>query len=431
MVEELNAMVEHVIRARLSTATKAMDEALQCVQRKRDQQLADMANLASLVAHLKAQLESKAQACMDAMDETMASVTTTLHLKVQEVNAQGRTLDLTVERALNERRQRVAEVNEGSLCLQSELEKQAAEWNEVLDRTMAGITAQLNSKVTSVLAQLDKAQEQEIRNEGEEAKSTTHAGRGSDKEEQRQLDRQVTLNVGGRTFKTFQSTLQQYPDTLLGAMFSERNQALVRHSTEYFFDRNGDLFASILDFYRHGALVAPQTIDKDLWQRELDYWHLPHMAEEPQKVPEMLHKVVSALNQGYHKTVKTHQTLITRACQELSTNLDAELGTGELAPLADGQKWKLPFHLCSQFAKADWHQAAPTRRPFVGAEFLPQLEALTLTTQALIKTEISRRLAAEHGVTIQIGEKVGLATSRSPIYQSFVWVPHGCPPISP
>jgi hypothetical protein len=56
-------------------------------------------------------------------------------------------LDLTVERALNEHRQRVAEVNEGSLCLQSELEKQAAEWNEVLDRTMAGITAQLNSKV--------------------------------------------------------------------------------------------------------------------------------------------------------------------------------------------------------------------------------------------------------------------------------------------
>lgn len=231
-----------------------------------------------------------------------------------------------------------------------------------------------------MLAQLDKAQEQEIRNEGEEAKSTTHAGRGSDKEEQRQLDRQVTLNVGGRTFKTFQlhlpqpasqccialrvnpdvspsppprSTLQQYPDTLLGAMFSERNQALVRHSTEYFFDRNGDLFASILDFYRHGyapassilarcachqrscttrALVAPQTIDKDLWQRELDYWHLPHMAEEPQKVPEMLHKVVSALNQGYHKTVKTHQTLITRACQELSTKLDAELGTGMYSP---------------------------------------------------------------------------------------------------
>jgi hypothetical protein len=142
-----------------------------------------------------------------------------------------------------------------------------------------------------VLAQLDKAQEQEIRNEGEDAKSTTHAGRGddhdSDKEEQRQLDRQVTLNVGGRTFKTFQlhlpaacfsmlhciggnpdvfpsppprSTLQQYPDTLLGAMFSERNQALVRHSTEYFFDRNGDLFASILDFYRHGYAPASSIL---------------------------------------------------------------------------------------------------------------------------------------------------------------------------
>lgn len=61
-----------------------MDEAVQCVQRKRDQQLADMASLASLVTHLKTQLESKAQACMDAIDETTAAVTTTLRLKVCE-----------------------------------------------------------------------------------------------------------------------------------------------------------------------------------------------------------------------------------------------------------------------------------------------------------------------------------------------------------
>jgi hypothetical protein len=206
------------------------------------------------------------------------------------------------------------------------------------------------------------------------------------------------------------------------------------------------------------------------------------MAEEPQKVPEMLHKVVSALNQGYHKTVKTHQTLITRACQELSTKLDAELGTGMYLLFHFNRRDASCFN--QRNIQASWHlllmarsgsflftSAHSLQRP-IGSkqrqladplwalvchspslkpslylpnhttsicachtnhfpEFLPQLEALTLTTQALIKTEISRRLAAEHGVTIQIGEKVGLATSRSPIYQSFVWVPHGCPPISP
>ncbi len=287
------------------------------------------------------------------------------------------------------------------------------------------------------------------------------------------------------------STLQQYPDTLLGAMFSERNQALVHHSAEYFFDRNGDLFAPILDFYRHGytpassilvgacLLVTNHPAPPERWwlRRQLTRTYgrvswttgtYPEWLRSPKtkcrrcstrsspRLARVTTKLWRPIRPSSHAPAKSFQpTLMLNweqvciTCFISTENPVLTQHTGELAPLADGQRWKLCFHLCSPFAKAEWHQASPTRRPFVGAglkspslspflaclttfymcahhipEFLPQLQALSLPTQALIKTEISRRLAAEHGVIIQIGEKVGLATSLPPIYTSFVWVPH-------
>ncbi|KAI9141935.1 BTB/POZ protein [Paraphysoderma sedebokerense] len=65
-------------------------------------------------------------------------------------------------------------------------------------------------------------------------------------------EERVILNVGGIKYETFVSTLLKYPDSLLGTMFNERNRQLAKPDAknEYFFDRNGQIFTVVLDFYR-------------------------------------------------------------------------------------------------------------------------------------------------------------------------------------
>ena len=74
-------------------------------------------------------------------------------------------------------------------------------------------------------------------------------------------DKIVTLNVGGRRFQTRISTLQRYPNTLLGAMFSPHNRDMVQPNVdnEFFFDRNALVFPQILEFYRTGSLDLTMT----------------------------------------------------------------------------------------------------------------------------------------------------------------------------
>lgn len=100
------------------------------------------------------------------------------------------------------------------------------------------------------------------------------------------LGDRVTLNVGGRRFETYTSTLTAYPDTLLGAMFSARNAGM-RHAgkgdgekREYFFDRDPDTFAVVLNFYRTQKLLIPPGISEEQVVEELKYFQLPLREEE-------------------------------------------------------------------------------------------------------------------------------------------------------
>lgn len=92
-------------------------------------------------------------------------------------------------------------------------------------------------------------------------------------------EKHITLNVGGRRFKTFRSTLTKHPNTMLGRMFADNQQ--MKHEKVPFFDRSSDLFESILSFYRSGLLIKPDNVPHEIWKDELDFWGLPYTEPEP------------------------------------------------------------------------------------------------------------------------------------------------------
>eukprot|EP01128_Nolandella_sp_AFSM9_P000765 TRINITY_DN10893_c0_g1_i1.p1 TRINITY_DN10893_c0_g1~~TRINITY_DN10893_c0_g1_i1.p1 ORF type:complete len:468 (+),score=117.01 TRINITY_DN10893_c0_g1_i1:95-1405(+) len=89
----------------------------------------------------------------------------------------------------------------------------------------------------------------------------------------------VVLNVGGRIFQTYTSTLAKYPNTLLGAMFHPRNAEMLQKKDEYFFDRDPRTFEVILNFYRTGRLISDPSIPLPLLVEETRYFALDLSAD--------------------------------------------------------------------------------------------------------------------------------------------------------
>ncbi|XP_015258020.1 PREDICTED: potassium voltage-gated channel subfamily D member 3-like isoform X1 [Cyprinodon variegatus] len=83
-------------------------------------------------------------------------------------------------------------------------------------------------------------------------------------------DELIVLNVSGRRFQTWRTTLDRYPDTLLGS--SEKDFFYNEETKEYFFDRDPDAFRSILNFYRTGKLHYPRHECISAYDEELTFF---------------------------------------------------------------------------------------------------------------------------------------------------------------
>ncbi|XP_035005041.1 potassium voltage-gated channel subfamily D member 3 [Hippoglossus stenolepis] len=83
-------------------------------------------------------------------------------------------------------------------------------------------------------------------------------------------DELIILNVSGRRFQTWRTTLDRYPDTLLGS--SEKDFFYNEEIKEYFFDRDPDAFRSILNFYRTGKLHYPRHECISAYDEELIFF---------------------------------------------------------------------------------------------------------------------------------------------------------------
>ncbi|XP_060899265.1 potassium voltage-gated channel subfamily D member 3-like isoform X2 [Labrus mixtus] len=83
-------------------------------------------------------------------------------------------------------------------------------------------------------------------------------------------DELIILNVSGCRFQTWRTTLDRYPDTLLGS--TEKDFFYNEESKEYFFDRDPDAFRSILNFYRTGKLHYPRHECISAYDEELTFF---------------------------------------------------------------------------------------------------------------------------------------------------------------
>ncbi|XP_055011543.1 potassium voltage-gated channel subfamily D member 2-like isoform X2 [Boleophthalmus pectinirostris] len=80
----------------------------------------------------------------------------------------------------------------------------------------------------------------------------------------------VVLNVSGTKFQTWRTTLERYPDTLLGS--TERDFFFHEETNEYFFDRDPDIFRHVLNFYRTGKLHYPRQECISAYDEELAFF---------------------------------------------------------------------------------------------------------------------------------------------------------------
>lgn len=88
-----------------------------------------------------------------------------------------------------------------------------------------------------------------------------------------QENKRITLNIGGKVFEVFSSTLKRFPDSRL-AKLNEKSEAFCFDGGEYFFDRNPVVFEAILEAYRTGELHIPRDICGSLVKRELEFWEI-------------------------------------------------------------------------------------------------------------------------------------------------------------
>ncbi|KAM9798694.1 potassium voltage-gated channel subfamily A member 10 [Syngnathus typhle] len=93
-------------------------------------------------------------------------------------------------------------------------------------------------------------------------------------------DLRVVINVSGLMFETQLSTLNRFPETLLGDP-AKRIRHFDAMKNEYFFDRNRPAFDSVLYFYQSGGRVRrPANVPLDVFASEIVFYQLGHEAME-------------------------------------------------------------------------------------------------------------------------------------------------------
>ncbi|RIB23838.1 BTB/POZ protein [Gigaspora rosea] len=153
-------------------------------------------------------------------------------------------------------------------------------------------------------------------------------------------EEKIILNIGGKKYETFQSTLTAQPETLLGTMFQDRNKSM-RHpinGNEYFFDRNSEAFYYIMEFYRTGNITFPYESRKVTYKQleeEFNYFQIPF-----NKSTVICSSALETIRNNINTLILTFEKLIIYCCDNLRNNIRIEIGcNGEIRIVPSNNRW--------------------------------------------------------------------------------------------
>ncbi len=100
----------------------------------------------------------------------------------------------------------------------------------------------------------------------------------------------IRLNVGGIPYTTTKATLSKYPNSMIGAMFNGSMSTTVDDDGRYFIDRDGEMFAHVLNFLRSSRLALPDgfkcfdqlAVEADFYQIEPLIQAVSELRKEPE-----------------------------------------------------------------------------------------------------------------------------------------------------
>ena len=88
------------------------------------------------------------------------------------------------------------------------------------------------------------------------------------------LSTPITINIGGKKYETYENTLNQFPNTLLGNP-EKRKRYFDEKKNESFFDRHRGAFTAILYYYQSGGLIErPLHVPMNIFVEELNFFQL-------------------------------------------------------------------------------------------------------------------------------------------------------------
>ena len=78
----------------------------------------------------------------------------------------------------------------------------------------------------------------------------------------------VQFNVSGRHFQVSRSLIEQHPDSMLGQFLTSDDPGTI------FIDRDGDIFAQVLNYLRYGSIILPANIPREMFLRDLEFYEI-------------------------------------------------------------------------------------------------------------------------------------------------------------